>query len=172
MDLLKKSLVDELKVLGKDFLKKHTETLDDQKRALREQIEMEKKRKIKILEEDAQHFLNHLDKTYEKLNEHSSKLAFDLASVKFNGELLVNESKSTKVATDTFAAFKKKLQDKIKNFKIVNIKFQPTNESNENSLGRLKEENVIGNDIAELYRQVTSHLEQNGIIIKSPFRSS
>ena len=141
--LLKDSLVDDLNEVSKCFLKQNSEVLESQKRALRKRIDEEKKRKIENLENEAKNLLIHLDNAYKKRDEQCKRLANDLDAIKSNGELLLCGSKSPKAATSTFSKFKKQLRNKTKNFKIANINYQPTQDSNKTPLGQLKEENVI-----------------------------
>lgn len=143
MDLLKRSLVEEIKELGRNVFTKNEETLKALTEKITDQIEKEKNEKIKAIEDDAEKLLDELDDIYDNIMDESVQVNEDTDKIKTIGETMISKAKSSKAAVDASQEIKKQFNERMKSMKKINIKFKLNKSLDENLIGRLVDENPV-----------------------------
>jgi len=143
LDLLKRSLVEEIKELGRNVFTKNEETLKALTEKITDQIEKEKNEKIKAIEDDAEKLLDELDDIYDNIMDESVQVNEDTDKIKTIGETMISKAKSSKAAVDASQEIKKQFNERMKSMKKINIKFKLNKSLDENLIGRLVDENAV-----------------------------
>jgi hypothetical protein len=171
LDLLKKSLVDEINEYGNEIFTINKETIKNAATAIRDKILKDRDEKIKILELDAKKTVESLDKITKNLVFHSRKVNYNSVLIKHSGEQLLKNVLSSKDAIEISDEIKKKITEIAATLKTFNFKFESTvsksaRRFNKNSIGKLVEENcnnittendvkIITNNFDEKERKVS-----------------
>ena len=164
LDLLKKSLVDEINEYGNEIFTINKETIKNTAMTIRDNILKDRDEKMKILELDTKKTLESLDKITKNLVFHSRKVNYNSVLIKHSGEQQLKNVLSSKDAIEISDDIKKKVTEIAATLKTFNFKFESTaNKSarrlNKNSIGKLVEKNCDNIKTENDVKIITNHFD-------------